>query len=52
MTKPPLTIRLDPTTRAALEGVAAKEERSLSFLLERIMREWLKRHGYLREKSE
>jgi len=38
---PPLGVRLDDEVRKGLEAVSEKEERSLSFLINRICKEWL-----------
>jgi len=45
----PLAVRLDPDVRDALDDAARAEERSLSWLVNRAAREWLKRNGYLKE---
>jgi hypothetical protein len=35
----PMSIRLDPDVKAALQGFAEEEERSLSFYVNRVLRE-------------
>lgn len=43
----PTSMRLDPGVKAALEKAAADDERSVSSLVERILKEWLRGKGYL-----
>lgn len=42
--------RIDPDLRDGLERAAAEEDRSVSYLIRRAIREWLKRRE--RQKSE
>jgi predicted transcriptional regulator len=37
----PRSIRLEPDVKAALEAVAEAEDRSLSYIINRILREWV-----------
>ncbi len=46
--EPPIGIRLDTHVRAALEKAAKAEERSLSFLIQKAIEEWLKARKYLK----
>jgi hypothetical protein len=41
----PMSIRLDPDTKAALEGFAEDEDRSLSSYVNRVLREHVERVG-------
>ena len=43
----PTSMRLDPDVKAALEKAAADDDRSVSSLVERILKEWLRERGYL-----
>jgi hypothetical protein len=43
----PTSMRLDPDVKAALERAAADDDRSVSSLVERILKEWLRDKGYL-----
>jgi hypothetical protein len=43
-----ILIRVQPETKAALEMVAAEQERSVSFLLDKIAVAWLQQHGHLK----
>lgn len=43
----PLGVRLDPDVKAALEHAAADDGRSLSAMVERILKVWLVDRGYL-----
>lgn len=48
MTKTPsLGVRVQPETKAALERAAAEDDRTVSSLVERILKEWLREKGYL-----
>ncbi|MCL6613383.1 MAG: ribbon-helix-helix domain-containing protein [Firmicutes bacterium] len=47
--KEPHTITLEPEVWAALEELAAIEERSVSYILNRLAREHLQARGLLRE---
>lgn len=51
-TKPPVFIRVEPKTKAAIEKAAADEQRSVSNLVERVMTEWLRHNGYLPERAK
>lgn len=42
-------IRTKPEIRDALQRAAAEEDRSISWLVERITSDWLKEHGFLSE---
>jgi predicted transcriptional regulator len=37
----PMSIRLDPDVKAALETVAVAEDRSVSYVANRVLRAWL-----------
>jgi predicted transcriptional regulator len=39
----PMSIRLDPDVKAALQGFAEEEERSLSFYVNRVLRDHVER---------
>lgn len=43
----PTSIRLAPEVKAALEKAASDDDRSVSSLVERILKEWLKAKGHL-----
>jgi hypothetical protein len=43
----PTSIRLDPDVKAALARAAQDDDRSVSSLLERILKAWLTERGYL-----
>lgn len=43
----PTSMRLDPEVKAALEKAAADDDRSVSSLVERILKEWLREKGFL-----
>lgn len=43
----PLGVRLEPEVKAGLERAAATNLRSLSNLVEMVLSDWLKQHGYL-----
>jgi hypothetical protein len=43
----PLGFRVEPEIKAAIEKAAADDDRSVSSLIERILKEWLMRRGYL-----
>ncbi len=49
--KKPHTITMEPQVWAALEELAEVEERSVSFLLNRLAREHLKSRGLLHERG-
>jgi hypothetical protein len=42
-----LSFRVAADTKAALERAAAADERSISNLVEKVLREWLSKRGYL-----
>ena len=50
--KPPVFIRVESKTKAAIEKAAADEQRSVSNLIERVMTEWLRHNGYLPPKGK
>lgn len=43
----PLGFRVDPEVKAAIEKAAQADDRSVSSLIERILKDWLRRRGYL-----
>lgn len=43
-----LSFRIHDDTKDALTKAAAAEDRSVSYLVERILREWLVLHGHLK----
>lgn len=43
----PISFRLPPETKAALEKAAKDDTRSTSSLLEKVVTDWLKERGYL-----
>ena len=43
----PFGIRLQQETKAAIRNAADEEARSQASLIEKILRDWLKAHGYL-----
>jgi hypothetical protein len=42
-----LALRVSPEIRQGLDKAAAEGERTVSWLVERILREWLTKKGYL-----
>ena len=42
-----LSFRVRDDTKVAITRAASAEERSVSWLVERILREWLTKHGHL-----
>jgi hypothetical protein len=46
----PLGVRVEPEIKAALDRAAADDDRSVSSLVERILRAWLVDRGYLAAK--
>jgi len=46
-TKVPLALRIDPVLKAAAEKAAADDRRSLTSLIESLLDQHLKAHGYL-----
>lgn len=51
-TKQPFGVRLKPSVRAAGEKAARDDERTLSWLMEKLLVEHLKAHGYLPKDSK
>lgn len=45
----PLGVRVEPEIKAALERAAKDDDRSVSGLVERILKAWLVEKGYLPE---
>jgi hypothetical protein len=43
----PVSFRLPPDTKAALEKAARDDARSTSSLMEKLVTDWLKQNGYL-----
>jgi len=43
----PTSIRLDPKVKKALDKAAAEDSRSLNNMIEKILTDWLREHGYL-----
>ncbi|MFM2041571.1 MAG: hypothetical protein RLY86_147 [Pseudomonadota bacterium] len=43
----PLGVRVEPEIKAALEKAAKDDDRSVSSLVERILKHWLMEKGYL-----
>jgi hypothetical protein len=46
---PSLGVRVQPETKRALEKAAKADLRSVSSLVEKILTEWLRAHGYLKK---
>ena len=46
-----LSIRIDERTKAALEQAASSDDRSVSYMAEKILREWLTKAGYMQEEQ-
>jgi uncharacterized protein (DUF1778 family) len=46
-----LSFRVAADTKDAITRAAAAEDRSVSYMVERILREWLVRHGHLNEEQ-
>jgi hypothetical protein len=46
---PSLGVRVRPETKAALEKAASDDLRSVSSLIEKILIEWLRKKGYLKQ---
>jgi hypothetical protein len=44
----PLGLRIYPATKDALERAAKDDSRSTASLVEKILTEWLREHGYLK----
>ncbi len=47
-----LALRINPETREALDRAAATEDRSVSYLVERILRAWLEERGFLSQPAQ
>jgi len=45
--KSPILIRVQPRTKDALKKAASDQERSVSFVLDKMAVEWLRQNGYL-----
>jgi hypothetical protein len=45
----PLGFRVDPEIKEAIEKAARADDRSVSSMVERILKEWLRENGYLRK---
>jgi hypothetical protein len=45
--KPGISFRIQPEIKAALEKAATDDHRSISSLVEKVLAEWLRQHGYL-----
>jgi len=43
----PLGVRVDLETKEALKRAADEDDRSQASMIERILKEWLREHGYL-----
>ena len=43
----PMSFRAKPATKAALERAAGDDARSVSSLIEKILADWLRTHGFL-----
>jgi hypothetical protein len=43
----PLGVRVEPEIKGALERAAKDDDRSVSSLVERVLRSWLVENGYL-----
>ena len=48
----PMSIRLDPDVKAALQGFAEEEERSLSFYVNRVLRNHVERVEATKQEAE
>jgi hypothetical protein len=46
----PVSVRLLPAVKQALERAASAEDRSVSSLMEAILTEWVREHDYLKER--
>ena len=47
----PTSVRLSPLTKGALERAAKDDDRSVSSLVERVLKAWLTEHGHLKTPS-
>jgi hypothetical protein len=43
----PVSVRLPPAVKAAVEQAAKDDTRSISSLVEKVLTEWVRRRGYL-----
>ena len=48
----PMSIRLDPDVKAALQGFAEEEERSLSFYVNRVLRDHVEQVGAGKQEAQ
>ena len=48
----PLGVRVEPEIKEALERAAKADDRSVSSLVERVLRGWLTERGYLTKPEE
>ena len=48
----PMSIRLDPDVKAALQGFAEEEERSLSFYVNRVLRDHVEQAGARKQEPQ
>lgn len=48
----PISVRLDPEQREALERAAAADARPVSALIRKIVGEWLAKNGWLKGKGK
>lgn len=44
----PISFRLPPEVKEALEKAAKEDVRSVSSLMEKVVTQWLRQHGYLK----
>jgi hypothetical protein len=49
---PPLGVRTSPEVKEALKRAAEDDARSQASMIEKILREWLREHGYLPQGKE
>jgi hypothetical protein len=45
----PIGVRLEPNEKAALEKAALADDRSLSAMARKILVEWLRKNGHMKE---
>ncbi|MBB4316125.1 ribbon-helix-helix protein, CopG family [Roseospira marina] len=43
----PVSVRMDPETKKAVEAAARDDDRPVSSMIERILKLWLRDNGYL-----
>ena len=48
---PPTSMRIDPQIKEALARAAKDDDRSVSSLVERVLKAWLTKHGHLKTPS-